>query len=77
MGDSTRLVQVVQNLLNNASKFSPRASTIIVEIECETSALLLKVIDKGRGISQKGLTSIFDLFVQEDHYLNPGEAGLG
>ncbi|GJH12603.1 PAS domain S-box protein [Caballeronia novacaledonica] len=77
VGDSTRLVQVVQNLLNNASKFSPRASTIIVEIECETSALLLKVIDKGRGISQKGLTSIFDLFVQEDHYLNPGEAGLG
>jgi PAS domain S-box-containing protein len=77
MGDITRLVQVVQNLLNNASKFSPRASTIRVEVEREATALLLKVIDKGRGISQKGLTSIFDLFVQEDHYLNPGEAGLG
>jgi CheY-like chemotaxis protein len=77
MGDSTRLVQVVQNLLNNASKFSPRASAIRVEVEPEASALLLKVIDTGRGISQKGLASIFDLFVQEDHYLNPGEAGLG
>nr|WP_087050090.1 PAS domain S-box protein [Caballeronia ptereochthonis] len=77
MGDSTRLVQVVQNLLNNASKFSPRDSAITVEVEREASALRLKVIDKGRGISQKGLMSIFDLFVQEDHYLNPGEAGLG
>lgn len=76
-GDATRLVQVVQNLLNNASKFSPRESTMTVEVECETSALLLKVIDTGRGISKKGLTTIFDLFVQEDHYLNPGEAGLG
>ncbi|SAK89617.1 PAS/PAC sensor hybrid histidine kinase [Caballeronia hypogeia] len=77
MGDATRLVQVVQNLLNNSSKFSPRASTITVEVACEATALLIKVIDKGRGISQKGLTTIFDLFVQEDHYLNPGEAGLG
>ncbi|SAK70067.1 PAS/PAC sensor hybrid histidine kinase [Caballeronia fortuita] len=77
MGDCTRLVQVVQNLLNNASKFSPRASTITIEVECEAAALLIKVIDEGRGISQKGLASIFDLFVQEDHYLNPGEAGLG
>jgi CheY-like chemotaxis protein len=77
VGDSTRLVQVVQNLLNNASKFSPRGSTISVVVEPEPTALLLKVIDTGRGISQKGLASIFDLFVQEDHYLNPGEAGLG
>ncbi|WP_232519251.1 PAS domain-containing hybrid sensor histidine kinase/response regulator [Caballeronia insecticola] len=77
MGDATRLVQVVQNLLSNASKFSPRASTISVDVECEANALLLKVIDTGRGISQKGLMTIFDLFVQEDHYLNPGESGLG
>jgi PAS domain S-box-containing protein len=77
MGDSTRLVQVVQNLLNNASKFSPRGSAIEVVIERENNALLLKVVDTGRGISQKGLTTIFDLFVQEDQYLNPGEAGLG
>ncbi|WP_309909480.1 PAS domain S-box protein [Caballeronia sp. LZ035] len=77
MGDSTRLVQVVQNLLNNASKFSPHGSTITVTVECESSAMLIRVSDTGRGISQKGLTSIFDLFVQEDHYLDPGEAGLG
>jgi PAS domain S-box-containing protein len=77
MGDSTRLVQVVQNLLNNASKFSPHGSTLTVAVECEPTAMLIRVIDTGRGISQKGLTSIFDLFVQEDHYLDPGEAGLG
>jgi len=76
-GDRTRLVQVVQNLLNNASKFSPRGSTITLQVERERNAFLFKVIDTGRGISEKGLTSIFDLFVQEDQYLNPGEAGLG
>nr|WP_277187703.1 PAS domain S-box protein [Caballeronia sp. BR00000012568055] len=75
--DSTRLVQVVQNLLNNASKFSPNGSRITITAVREHNALLLKVSDTGRGISQKGLTSIFDLFVQEDQYLNPGEAGLG
>ncbi|GAB5094476.1 PAS domain-containing hybrid sensor histidine kinase/response regulator [Caballeronia sp. HLA56] len=77
LGDGTRLVQVVQNLLNNASKFSPHGSSIHICVERERNALLLKVSDRGRGISQKGLTAIFDLFVQEDHYLNPGEAGLG
>jgi PAS domain S-box-containing protein len=77
MGDMTRLVQVVQNLLNNASKFSPHGSEIRIVVKHERNALLLKVIDTGRGISPKGLTNIFDLFVQEDQYLNPGEAGLG
>ena len=76
MGDSTRLVQVVQNLLNNASKFSPRASTIMRRSRVRGDArCLLKVIDTGRGISQKGLTSIFDLFVQEDHYLESRRGG--
>ncbi|WP_244816559.1 PAS domain S-box protein [Caballeronia sp. Lep1P3] len=76
-GDRTRLVQVVQNLLNNASKFSPHGSTITLQVERERNAFLLKVMDTGRGISEKGLTAIFDLFVQEDQYLNPGDAGLG
>lgn len=76
-GDLTRLVQVFQNLLNNASKFSPRGTEIVIEVRHETNALLLQVTDHGRGISANGLNSIFDLFVQEDHHLNPSEAGLG
>jgi PAS domain S-box-containing protein len=75
--DSTRIVQVMQNLLNNASKFSPTGSGITIDVERDRNALFLRVSDKGRGISQKGLTAIFDLFVQEDQYLNPGDAGLG
>jgi PAS domain S-box-containing protein len=76
-GDITRLVQVVQNLLNNASKFSPAGSRIDVNVARENNAVLIKVSDQGRGISPAGLTSIFDLFVQEDHHLNPTESGLG
>ncbi|HEY1995850.1 PAS domain S-box protein [Paraburkholderia sp.] len=76
-GDLTRLVQVFQNLLNNASKFSPRGSEIVIDVKRDLNALLLHVTDPGRGISANGLNAIFDLFVQEDHHLNPSEAGLG
>jgi PAS domain S-box-containing protein len=53
MGDSTRLVQVVQNLLNNASKFSPHASTITVVVECEASAMLIKERHRTRHIAKR------------------------
>jgi CheY-like chemotaxis protein len=35
------------------------------------------VSDQGRGIPKESLDSIFNLFVQEDHHLNPGDTGLG
>jgi CheY-like chemotaxis protein len=73
----TRLVQVVQNLLNNASKFSGPNTRILVDVSVEGHALLLRVIDEGRGISPNALETVFQLFVQEDHHLNPSETGLG
>jgi PAS domain S-box-containing protein len=76
-GDMTRLVQVVQNLLNNASKFSGPNTRILIEVSVEGRALLLRVADQGRGISANALDTVFQLFVQEDHHLNPSETGLG
>jgi PAS domain S-box-containing protein len=76
-GDMTRLVQVVQNLLNNASKFSGPNTRISIDVSIEGRALLLRVIDEGRGISPNALETVFQLFVQEDHHLNPSETGLG
>lgn len=77
-GDSTRLVQALNNLLNNASKFSPPGSTIKLEVGARGGTALLRVIDEGRGISADALGAVFDLFVQEHP---PGahadEGGLG
>ncbi|GAB3254715.1 PAS domain S-box protein [Chitinimonas naiadis] len=75
--DKIRLVQVVQNLLNNASKFSPSGSVITVRIALDSKAVLVSVEDQGCGISESMLESIFDLFVQEDHGGKSHEAGLG
>ncbi|SAK78535.1 PAS/PAC sensor hybrid histidine kinase [Caballeronia fortuita] len=77
-GDPTRLVQALNNLLNNASKFSPPASTITLEVGPRGGTVMVRVIDEGRGISAEALGTVFDLFVQEHP---PGahadEGGLG
>jgi len=83
-GDATRLVQVVQNLLNNASKFSEHGGRISVSID-ETGGVdnvggafaRLRVTDDGCGIEADTLESIFDLFVQADNRFERRESGLG
>ena len=76
-GDFVRLVQVLQNLLNNASKFSPAGGRIAIEVVGEARAIVLRVIDQGRGISAGALDSVFTLFAQEDRLLDPTHNGLG
>ncbi|CDY76360.1 Chemotaxis protein methyltransferase CheR [Caballeronia glathei] len=76
-GDLARLVQVLQNLLNNASKFSPAGSRIVIEVEGEARAVLLRVTDQGRGIAADALERVFTLFAQEDRLLDPTHNGLG
>ncbi|MDR5754276.1 MULTISPECIES: PAS domain S-box protein [unclassified Caballeronia] len=76
-GDFVRLVQVLQNLLNNASKFSPTGGRIAIEIVSEARNIVLTVSDQGRGISPGSLDTIFTLFAQEDRLLDPTHNGLG
>jgi len=76
-GDLTRLVQVLQNLLNNASKFSPNGTQISIQASAERRSLVIRVKDEGRGIPANSIDAIFDLFVQEGHAQNPTDTGLG
>ncbi|CAB3762414.1 PAS domain S-box protein [Paraburkholderia humisilvae] len=76
-GDLTRLVQVLQNLLNNASKFSPNGTQISIHVATERRSVVVRVKDQGRGIPESALDSIFDLFMQEGHAQNPTDTGLG
>jgi PAS domain S-box-containing protein len=76
-GDLTRLVQVLQNLLNNASKFSPDGTQISIHVTTERRSLVVRVQDEGRGIPAGAIDAIFDLFMQEGHAQNPTDTGLG
>ena len=76
-GDMTRLVQVLQNLLHNASKFSPTGSVIDIQGRVDFRMAVLEVRDRGCGIPVRSLDKIFELFAQEKDGQNFGEGGLG
>ncbi|MDR5755012.1 MULTISPECIES: ATP-binding protein [unclassified Caballeronia] len=77
-GDMTRLVQVLQNLLDNASKFAPAGGLIRIELTQSHRLLALRVRDTGRGIESEALERVFDLFAQEkDPSSARDEGGLG
>jgi K+-sensing histidine kinase KdpD len=77
--DADRILQVLTNLLSNAIKFSPAGSTVSVEIDSDSSSLLLKVVDRGRGIPVDKLEAVFDRFqqVESSDASKKGGTGLG
>jgi signal transduction histidine kinase len=76
-GDAVRLSQVLSNLINNASKFSPPRCCITVAASFEQGEVRIAVRDPGSGIEPAFLPHIFDLFVQADQSLDRAQGGLG
>jgi PAS domain S-box-containing protein len=80
-GDSTRLAQVLDNLLDNAAKFTPRGGKVTVAVSVDDAAAqaVLMVRDTGAGIEPRTLPHLFDVFMQADQGLDrtPGGLGLG
>jgi signal transduction histidine kinase/CheY-like chemotaxis protein len=83
VGDSTRLEQILSNLLHNAVKYTHDGGTIRARLSLTqaegTGTQLAQVVvtDNGRGISAQLLPNIFDLFVQGDITIDRSEGGLG
>lgn len=75
--DSTRIVQVVVNLITNAVKFTRCGGRITVAVEREGDDAIVRVTDNGIGIPAASLDSIFGLFVQGEQSLDRAEGGLG
>jgi PAS domain S-box-containing protein len=71
--DPDRLQQVFSNLLNNATKFTPRKGRITLTVEPDEEAVLVRVADTGRGIPPELLPRVFDLFTQA----STDERGIG
>ncbi len=76
-GDPARLVQVVANLLHNASKYSEPGSRIVLALERDGTEAVLSVRDEGEGIPPELLPRIFELFTQGEQSLERSPGGLG
>jgi CheY-like chemotaxis protein len=75
--DAMRLEQVIGNLLDNASKFTPAGGVISVRAEREGDTAVLSVSDTGSGIDADMIERVFDLFTQADRSLSRQHGGLG
>jgi two-component system phosphate regulon sensor histidine kinase PhoR len=79
MGDRRRLEQVLDNLIQNAIKFSKPKGTITVRMQEEEACIRAEVEDLGIGIPAEQLSRIFDRFYQVDGITTRrfGGTGLG
>ena len=89
--DPTRLAQLVGNILNNASKFTPRGGHIWLSVERDAAApaastdaslrstehVVIRVRDTGIGIAAEQLEHVFEMFTQADTSLERSVTGLG
>lgn len=76
-GDLVRLVQILQNLLNNAAKYTPDGGRIELIGQLYASEIEIVVRDNGMGISAELLPVVFDLFRQGNRTLDRSQGGLG
>ncbi|MBH8572235.1 response regulator [Nostocaceae cyanobacterium CENA369] len=76
-GDSTRLQQIVWNLLANAIKFTPKGGRVETRLERVGEQARIIVSDTGKGINPEFLPHIFESFRQEDVSITRKYGGLG
>jgi CheY-like chemotaxis protein len=76
-GDPTRLSQVIFNLLNNASAYTPEGGRIQVALRRDGDEVLLTVRDNGVGMSPDTIRQAFELFARGTSPEHAGSGGLG
>jgi CheY-like chemotaxis protein/anti-sigma regulatory factor (Ser/Thr protein kinase) len=76
-GDSTRLQQVVSNLLTNAVKFSDRGGQVLLRVVTEGSHAVISVRDVGEGITADFLPHVFERYRQANEASARVDGGLG
>jgi len=77
--DPNRLMQVMNNLLSNAAKFSPPGQNVEIEAHKHDGMARIAVIDHGKGISEEFVDHVFERFAQGDssNTRQTGGTGLG
>ena len=76
-GDPVRLSQILSNLLNNASKFTPPGGRVEIGTRLDGDDIVITVTDTGIGFAEQDARRIFDMFVQLDVARSATGLGLG
>ena len=77
--DSKQIQKVINNLLFNAIKYTPKGGKISINISKDINKVNISIADNGEGIPKKDFTKIFDIFYQSDNPVNTanGISGSG
>ena len=76
-GDPVRLAQIVTNLLDNASRYTPDGGRFGLMVVRQGDAMVMTVSDSGIGITAQALPQVFDPFVQDMQALGFNGVGVG
>jgi len=75
--DIGMMEKVLQNLLDNAIKFTPEGGNITISLSPQDEEILLSVKDTGAGINSKDLSHIFDRYQKAERTNMHDNVGLG
>ncbi len=75
--DPGMLDMMVENILSNAIKYSPKGSSIGVVIKHIADTIVCSISDQGIGIPEEKLNAVFDRFFRVDESRNSGTGGFG
>ena len=75
--DTDKMTQVIDNIINNAIKYSPDGGKITVSMKTTETQMILSISDEGLGIPKKDLPKIFDRFYRVDKARSRAQGGSG
>ncbi|VTS71158.1 cell wall metabolism sensor histidine kinase VicK [Streptococcus australis] len=75
--DTDKMTQVIDNILNNAIKYSPDGGKITVSMKTTEDQMILSIKDQGLGIPKQDLPKIFDRFYRVDRARSRAQGGTG
>lgn len=79
LADSQATRTIVDNLINNALKYTPENGSVVIELEEEQNCNTLRVVDTGNGIPEEDQDRVFERFyrVERDRNSQSGGTGMG
>ena len=77
LGHRHPMTQVIDNIINNAIKYSPDGGKITVSMKTTETQMILSISDEGLGIPKKDLPKIFDRFYRVDKARSRAQGGSG
>ena len=75
--DTDKMTQVIDNILNNAIKYSPDGGKITVSMKTTDDQMILSISDQGLGIPKQDLPRVFDRFYRVDRARSRAQGGTG